>query len=117
SKLRIVTIIAVHETGGTWRSLVDAFAAGHDTCGRADRVRWSIVTASIAGEAQGHLMCSGDLYCAKIWSSQKASCARFRMRIEFALSPRVAARICFSKTAKIPTRLILQLHRWTIRRH
>jgi len=80
-------------------------------------LRWSIVIALIAGEARVRLMCSGDLYSAKIWSSQKASRARLRTRIGFARLPRVAARICFSKTAKTRIRLISQLHRWTIRRH
>src|SRR6478672_3926296 len=60
-------------------------------------------------------MYSGDRCHAKIWSWQRANRERFRMRIEFALSPPVAARICFLRIAKTRTRLISRLRRSTIR--
>jgi len=100
-----------------WRSVVDAFAAGHDTWSRVGHLRWSIVIASIAGGVRVRLMCSGERCRAKMWSLRRANRARFRTRIGFVPLQRVAARICFSKTAKIPTQSISRSRLWTIRHH
>src|SRR2546423_1621733 len=66
-----------------WRSVVDAFAAGHDTWSRVGHLRWSIVIASIAGGVRVRLMCSGERCRAKTWSLRRANRARFRTRIGF----------------------------------
>src|SRR5437588_4093527 len=51
-----------------WRSVVDAFAAGHDTWSRVGHRHWWIVIASIAEEAPVRLTRNGELCRAKTWS-------------------------------------------------
>ena len=62
-------------------------------------------------------MSPGDRCLAEISSLQRASRAKLRMRIGFALLLHVAARICFSRTAKIQTQSMSRSRRLTTRPH
>src|SRR5438552_16640510 len=73
-----------------WRSVVDAFAAGHDTWLRVGHLCWSIVIASIAGGVRVGLMCSGERCRGKVWSLGRADRVRFRTGIGLVCLPRVA---------------------------
>src|SRR5437763_6585043 len=60
-----------------WRSVVDAFAAGHDTWARVGHLRWSIGIASIAGGVRVRRMCGREGGRAKVWSLRSADRATF----------------------------------------
>ena len=78
---------------------------------RALPLLWAIVIASIAGEAPVRPRSHGGSVPREDRTSQKASRAECHMQVAFAASQRAAARICFSKTAKIPTRSMSRLRR------
>jgi hypothetical protein len=62
-------------------------------------------------------MSPGDAYAAKIYPSQKVNRVKSCMRIGFAPSLHVAARICFSRRRKIQKLSMSRSHRLTTRRH